>query len=213
MIKYYNNNFINMDNPNFQNGIKVILLGESGVGKTSLINVSVDFDFNENIESTYYNSFVRKCLKINNEKYVINLWDTIGQEKFRSLTKLFFKDSKIVILVYDKANKKSFEELNYWNDEVKKILGDDDDKYIKAVVGNKEDLDEEEVDENEAREFAKRIKAKFTMASAKKNEKGFVNFLEDLLDNYITKNKGKLNENKDKIILNSDSQRKNRCCK
>ena len=80
----------------------------------------------------------------------------------------------------------------------------------------KEDLDEEEVDENEAREFAKSIKAKFSMASAKNNGKGFIKFLEILLDNYITKNKGMLNGNKDKLNLDRDSHRKNvknkKCC-
>ena len=204
-----------MENTEYQNGIKAILLGESGVGKTNLINVSVGLSFDEGTGSTHYNSYVEKSFKINNKKYMLNLWDTIGQEKFRPLTKIFFKDSKIVILVYDKANKKSFEALNYWNDEIKNTLGDDD-KYIKAVVGNKEDLDEEEVDENEAREFAKSIKAKFSMASAKNNGKGFIKFLEILLDNYITKNKGMLNGNKDKLNLDRDSHRKNvknkKCC-
>ena len=193
-----------MDNINSQNEIKAILLGESGVGKTNLINVSVGINFTESTKSTYYNSFVEKLFIINNEKYIIRLWDTIGQEKFRPLTKLFFKDSKIIILVYDKSNKKSFEALNYWNDETKNILGDDD-KYIKAVIGNKEDLDDEEVDENEAREFAKNINAKFIMASAKNNGKGFINFLEDLLSIYIIK-KEMINGNKDKLILDKDSK-------
>ena len=205
-----------MEIAKYQNGIKAILLGESGVGKTNLINVSIGLDFDESIGSTYFNSFVEKMFKINNEKYIMHLWDTIGQEKFRPLTKLFYKDSKIVIFVYDKANKKSYEALNYWNDEIDTVLGDDV-KFIKAVVGNKEDLDEEEVDENEAREFAKSIKAKFTMASAKKNGKRFINFLEELLGDYISKNKDKLNKGKDKLILDKDSQRKNvkdkNCCK
>ena len=201
-----------MENTNSQNGIKAILLGESGVGKTNLINASIGLDFDKCIGPTYYNSFAETMFKINNEKYMMHLWDTIGQEKFRPLTRIFYIDSKIVILVYDKANKKSFEALNYWNDEVKKVLGDDD-KYIKAVVGNKEDLDEEEVDEKEAREYAKSINAKFTMASAKKKGTGFVNFLEDLLYNYITKNKDMLNKNKDKLILDINSQRKkDKCC-
>ena len=105
-----------MEIAKYQNGIKAILLGESGVGKTNLINVSIGLDFDESIGSTYFNSFVEKMFKINNEKYIMHLWDTIGQEKFRPLTKLFYKDSKIVIFVYDKANKKSYEALNYWNE-------------------------------------------------------------------------------------------------
>ena len=198
------------------NELKVILLGEAGVGKTNLINISTGGQFNENEQSSSNSTFSMKKLTVKGKSYAIKLWDTIGQEKLRHLTKLFYNDSKIVIFVYDKANKKSYEALNYWNDEIDTVLGDDV-KFIKAVVGNKEDLDEEEVDENEAREFAKSIKAKFTMASAKKNGKRFINFLEELLGDYISKNKDKLNKGKDKLILDKDSQRKNvkdkNCCK
>ena len=204
-----------MEESKCKNAIKAILLGESGVGKTNLINVSIGLDFYEYTGSTFTNSFVEKIFTINNEKYILNLWDTIGQEKFRPLTKIFFKDSKIVILVYDKTNKKTFEELKYWNNEIKEALGDDD-NFIKAIVGNKDDLDEDEVDENEAREFAKSINAKFLMTSAKKSGKRFVAFLEELLREYINKNKGILNENKETITLEKDAHRnsikKRKCC-
>ena len=202
-----------MENSNYKNGIKAILIGESGVGKTNLINVSVGLEFLEYTSSTYYNSFVEKIFIINNKKYTLHLWDTIGQEKFRPLTRIFFKDSKIVILVYDKTSKKSFAELKYWYDEVKKSLGDN---IILAVVGNKEDLDEEEVDEYEAREYAKNINAKFRMASAKKNGKAFISFLKELLVEYINKYKADLDEYDDKIILDNESYnnniKKKKCC-
>ena len=162
--------------------IKAILLGESGVGKTNLINVSIGLNFNENSKSTFSNSFVQKSFMIDNKEYILNLWDTIGQEKFRKLTRIFFNDSKIVIFVYDKTSKKSFDELQYWIEEIKNVL---EDNIILAIVGNKDDLDDEEVDEETARELAKKINAKFRMASAKVNGKGFVNFLKELLEDYI----------------------------
>ena len=99
---------------NLDNEIKVILVGESGTGKTSLINATMGLKFQEHLDTTSTNNFSSKTIKINNTEYTLNLWDTIGQEKFRSLTKIFIKDSRIVLLVYDITNVKSFKELDYW---------------------------------------------------------------------------------------------------
>ena len=77
--------------------IKVILVGESGTGKTSLINSAIGLPFKEYEVTTNAAGFVTKVIKIDGKSYSLNLWDTIGQEKFRSLTKIFMKDSKIVI--------------------------------------------------------------------------------------------------------------------
>ena len=87
------------------NGTKVILLGESFVGKTSLIRVSIGKKFNSSELTTYSANYSIKKFNYNGKDYIFNLWDTIGQEKYRALTKMFFKDSKIVILVYDNYNK------------------------------------------------------------------------------------------------------------
>ena len=203
-----------VNNINKPKGIKVILLGEQGVGKTNLINVAIGQAFDENSKSTYCNSFVQKDFIIGNKEYVLNIWDTIGQEQYRTLTHIFFKDSKIVIFVYDKSRKDSFTELQYWIDEVKKLLNED---IIMAIVGNKADLDEkdEDMDENEAREFAKKLNAKFKMTSAKSNGKGFVNFLKELLVDYIDLNNGRVSVG---IVIDTQThiatkkKKKGRCC-
>ena len=184
--------------------IKVILIGETGVGKTNLINVSIGLDFKENREATFSNSFVEKKFEINNKVYKLQLWDTIGQEKFKHLTKLFFKNSKIVILVYDKSVKSTFKKLEFWMNELKEVLGNDE--IILAIVGNKDDLDDndDDVDENEAREYAEKNNAKFRMASAKMNSKGFINFLKELLIDYIKKTGGIIEENNDRIVLDKE---------
>ena len=163
--------------------IKVILIGDSGVGKTNLINVSLGRTFNEKENSSLSASYSKKVITINNEKYVLSLWDTIGQEKLRTLSKLFFKNSKIVIYVYDITNKISFEGLTSWDADVKEAIGDD---VIKAVVGNKQDLYlEEEVNEEEANNYATSLNAKFRLTSAKKDPEGFSQFIEELLKDYI----------------------------
>ena len=99
--------------------IKVILLGESGVGKTNLINITNGLNFNNNELVSSSSSYCIKNLYVNGKEYSIKVWDTVGQEKLRNLTKLFYNDSKIVIFVYDITRKETFEEVeNYWVKDV-----------------------------------------------------------------------------------------------
>lgn len=193
--------------------IKVILVGEPGTGKTSLINVSIGENFEKNMVSTSASSFVPKKVKRNGKVYVLNIWDTAGQEKFRSMTKLFIKNSKIVILVYAIDSKVTFDGLrDFWLKTIKDSLGDEP---IIAIVGNKSDLFlNEEIKESEVREYAQNLGIRFSLASAKENPNEFILFLESLLDDYLSK-KGILV--KTKTIKISDNQademkKKNKCC-
>ena len=124
-----------------QEEIKVILVGEAGTGKTSLINSAIGIEFKDFLPSSATNSFAPKEIKIDGKKYILNLWDTIGQEQFRSLTKIFIKDSKIVIFVYDITNYKSFEEVDFWLNTVKEKVGY---TSIIGLAGNKKDLFQKE---------------------------------------------------------------------
>ena len=146
--------------------IKVTLIGGSGVGKTCIIRRYYLNEYLENPASTCGGSYTAKHININNKLIQIDLWDTAGQERFRSLGKHFYKDAYIVILVYDITSQSSFEEIEQvWYPSVK----EHGEKYsVLAVVGNKCDLyEKEEVKENEAREFAKKIGATFMLVSAK----------------------------------------------
>ena len=169
------------------NSVKVILLGEAGCGKTNLINACCNIAFNPQSASNLTSSFSEKFVTINKTKYCLKLWDTAGQEKFRSLNNLFIKDSNICILVYDITRKETFEELDYWKKTVTDILGD---KALIAVAGNKIDLfEKEQVTEDEGEEYAKKIGAKFKLTSAKKNGKEFEKFVESLLKTFLEDNK------------------------
>ena len=191
--------------------IKVILVGESGTGKTSLINIAMGVKFVEGVEaSTSTASFVTKKIKIGGKSYSLNLWDTIGQEKFRSLTKIFIKDSKIVIFVYDITRLDSFKELNYWFKTIQDVLGD---SAVLGIAGNKHDLFmKEEVKEEVAEKYAEEKGVPFKLTSAK-NPLSFNTFLEDLLKKYIEKSGGVIQSNDGKKLEeNKDKQDKGKKC-
>ena len=198
---------------NLDNEIKVILVGESGTGKTSLINATMGLKFQEHLDTTSTNNFSSKTIKINNTEYTLNLWDTIGQEKFRSLTKIFIKDSRIVLLVYDITNVKSFKELDYWYKVIHDILGDEP---IVGVCGNKQDLiTKEKVKEEDAKAYAENKNLAFRLTSAK-NPLSFNKFLDELVKKYLEKhgvNTGKDDKNKGGINLNGGKNPdKKKCC-
>ena len=172
--------------------IKVILLGNSGVGKTSIINRYVNNVYNSNCETTLGSTYSTREVIKDNVVYKLNLWDTTGQEKYHSITNLFIKGSSIVILVYSIDLLSSFEGLNYWYNSIKENL--EGNNYVLAVVGSKSDLineEEEVVSEDEAKNFAKERNAIFKLVSSKEDPVGINNLFDMLLDelikmNYIT---------------------------
>ena len=195
--------------------IKVILVGEPGTGKTCLINVSVGGKFMEISNSTLLSTFVPKEFMKKGKKYILNIWDTAGQEKFRAMTKIFIKDSKIVIFVYAINSSNSFDGLKtYWIDAIKDALGDEP---ILGIVGNKCDLFmEEQIKEDEVKSYARELGIKFKLVSAKEDPNGFISFLEELLEDFLKK-KGIEIRRESIAITRQDNQVENKkksgCCK
>ena len=106
--------------------VKVVLVGEAGTGKTSIIQKYCKDVFQESTNSTLGSSHETKVIRLSNQKELkLNIWDTAGQEAFRSVNKIFYKDANIVVLVYDITNRESFDEIvNYWYGEIKSHVKD-----------------------------------------------------------------------------------------
>ena len=147
---------------------KVVLFGESGVGKTSIISQFIDSSFQEDIQSSSGGTFSSKTFTYGDGKILkLEIWDTAGQERYRALTKMFYKDADAAILVYDITRKITFEEMqNYWVQQIKESAPEN---IILAIAGNKSDLPDEDVDEEMARKYAKELGAMFCTTSAKSN--------------------------------------------
>lgn len=196
--------------------IKTILVGMSGTGKTNIINAITGQKFEENKFTTSTSSFVDKYMTVKNKKYRLEIWDTAGQEKFRSLTKIFIKDSKIVIFVYDITTRASFEEIDFWVSTVKDILKED--KIVYGLAGNKKDLFQNEaVEEEEGEKKAQEIGALFKLTSAKTGQ-GINEFIQSLLEEYVKKIGDSPNDNNNakgnKLSGNNSNgeKKKSKCC-
>ena len=164
--------------------IKIVLLGESGVGKTNLIRVAVGEPFQKESESTLSSSYYESEIIIKNKQYIYALWDTAGQEQYRSLNKMFLKGAKIVLIVFALDSVQSFEQVNFWIEHTKEALGEG--KYLIALVGNKSDLIEQQVVQDEDIEKkAKELNVKFKLTSAAEDAVGFRQFLEEMLKDFV----------------------------
>ena len=147
---------------------KVVLLGESAVGKTCLVERYTKSEFHDNFAPTLGGTFIEKEIsyKKYNKTIKFQIWDTAGQEKYRSINKLFYSDANIAILVYDITRKETFNEIkNYWYEQVKENAP----KNIQMViVGNKSDLYEfQEVPTEDVKSFADDCGINFYECSAK----------------------------------------------
>ena len=204
-----------MSNEHIEKDLKVILLGECGVGKTNIILRFMKDEFDEDSISTTGSTYTMKVIEKDNIKYRLNIWDTAGQEKYRSITNLFLKVASIIILVYSIIEEESFDSLDYWYKTIKDNCSDE---TVLAIAGNKYDLFlEEAVKEEKARKYAEDKNAIFKLISAKTDKKGIDLLFNMVLDEYI---KSKINEKNNKsssILIRDDSKKKEKsnkknCC-
>ncbi|CAI5725418.1 unnamed protein product [Peronospora effusa] len=124
--------------------LKVIILGDSGVGKTSLMNQYVNEKFSSQYKATIGADFLTKEIMLDDKLVTMQIWDTAGQERFQSLGVAFYRGADACVLVYDITNLKSFEKLDTWRDEFLAQAGPrDSDAFPFIVLGNKVDKESE----------------------------------------------------------------------
>jgi len=148
--------------------LKILIIGESGVGKSSLMKRFIDDEYDDELSLTIGVDFKTKTVDIDGVNVKLAIWDTAGQERFRTLTPSYYRDAQGAILVYDVTNQKTFQKLESWLNELE-IYGTRT-NIVKMVVGNKIDQPKREVGRDVGCRFAKIHRTLFLETSAKTSE-------------------------------------------
>ena len=195
--------------------LKLILIGDGRVGKTSIINKYINNIFNEGEEMTINSSYCERDVLFNDKKYKFSFWDTAGQEKFNSITPIYYRDAKGVLLVYDISNPHSFERVKKWIEEIKEIKNE----AVFNIVGNKYDLKEQTknfkfnfIDDEIAKKLAQKNKTDLFFTSAKTGEninQCFENLMQKVFNKFVNNNS---NINNNNISLIKEDENKKEDC-
>ena len=169
--------------------LKCIVIGSSGVGKTALTKRLVENTFSEHIQSTIGIEYEFTTIEVDGQQVKLNVWDTAGQEKFRSITRAYYREAVCVLIVFDLTDKETFNEVNTWVDDVRHKC---DPKASIILVGNKSDLSENrQVSNSEATEYAKSMNLKYIETSAKTGDNvrtAFIQSAEDVCRKPVSAN-------------------------
>ena len=207
------NESINENEEYFDEKIKVMIIGETRTGKTSLISRYCKDEFKcGSYISTIGIDFQIKNIELNSQKIRLQIWDTAGQERFRNIAKNYFQSSDGFIVVYDISSSESFERLNYWIEEIK---SNSSELTKMILVGNKSDIqDQRQVNKEEGEEFAKKNNIKFYEVSAKVGtnvDEAFESLVKDILKNYSPNEKNKKRASR-MLIVPIKQGKKKKCC-
>ncbi|EFA81718.1 Rab GTPase [Heterostelium album PN500] len=177
---------------------KVLLIGDSDVGKTSIVKRFLDDTFDEDLLCTIGVEFKMKAVEVDGKSVTLCIWDTAGQEKFRALISSYYRGAHGIILTYDVTKRETFKNLQYWLNEIETFSNRAN--VVKLLVGNKIDKENREVTREEGLEFAK-SKAMFFIECSAKTKIGIQQAFEELAHKIIeTPSLSEDNENKKKKI-------------
>lgn len=148
--------------------LKLLIIGESGVGKSSLLLRFTEDLFDPQLSATIGVDFKVKTISIEGNKTKLAIWDTAGQERFRTLTPSYYRGAQGAILVYDVSSRETFSKLDVWLNELETFANKPD--IVKMLVANKIDKPNREVSKEEGLKFARKHSMLFIEASAKTKE-------------------------------------------
>ena len=197
--------------------IKILMIGDSDVGKTSLVHCLIEEKFGEKPTSTIGVDFKSKFIKLKDNFIKLQIWDTAGLERFRTLTKSYYKIANGIILVFDVGNADSFNNIKIWMDQ---IINNCNENVSLALVGNKIDLEDRKVSSNIASKFAKDNNMKYYETSSmkiKNVENLFFSIAIDIInqinntETLDSKNYERIILQKSTTIISAPSKNKN-CC-
>ena len=170
--------------------LKIVVVGESDVGKTSLMTRYTVGKFSENTSNTIGVDHFTMIKLIDDDRVKVSFWDTAGQERFRTMANAYYKDAHGVVLVYDVTDRESFTSLNYWLREIQKNCDDD---VCVVILANKidADIDDWQVSSKEGKAFVEKKGYLYGEVSAKENESMAIDkILEQLINNILSGNRG-----------------------
>ena len=193
---------------NFDDKCQLLIIGNSSVGKTSILTRYSSKTFNENYIATVGLDFFSKDETIDNKIIRIKIWDTAGQERYKSFTKCFFQKAQGIMIVYDVTSQKSFTDLQYWIESLKHNMYQDISFVPIIIIGNKIDLPKREVTKEEAANYALEHQFHYYETSAKTGE-GIDLAIRELVKKVM--NGGKKNGNNN-INLNQTKKKSGKCC-
>ena len=202
---------------NYDKTCQILLIGDSLVGKTCLIQRYVNGTFKDDYITTVGLDYHTKLEIINNLNVSVKLWDTAGQERFKALTPSFFRNAEGVVIAYDVTNSESFDNLKFWISSIKTNLFEKNIFIPIIIIGNKIDLEDmREISKDVASTFAKENKFKYFETSAKTGEgvdEAFRDLVNQVLANLDKNEEGTIERKSIKIEENkTDKQKKKGCC-
>jgi len=193
--------------------LKICFVGNSNVGKTSIIRRFINNKFDEEkIASTISVNFENKKLKIDPyTELSMQIWDTAGQERFRSLTASYLRESNGIFIVFDLSDKKSFDDLISWFEEINKAEINQK-NCVKIVIGNKLDSKDKEVDNDTAKKLAEENGMKYLPVSAKDgiNIVSMFEIMGEACLKIIQKEENNDDNDDNKIIINKEEIKKSK---
>ena len=184
---------------------KLIIIGSSGVGKSSILQRYIQKIFNEEYTCTIGVDFFMKSIIIRDKSIKLQLWDTAGTEKFRSITTGYYRGANAAFIVFDLTSRATFDSCSEWIENYYKYSNPDSEKHV-VLIGNKSDLkDLREITEEQINEFVNINKIKYFETSAKNGENidECFYFIAEKLMNDIEE-KGLKNNNKSDIITDKN---------